>query len=51
MRIQETDKVLKEARFARRAAGEETSGISKSWLAGVVALLAVAGLVAYFRNR
>jgi len=53
MRIQETDKVLKEARVARHAANAvEDGGVpAGAWIAGVVAVLALAGIVAYFRNR
>jgi len=53
MRIQETDRVLKEARIARHAANAvEKGGIqTRTWIAGIVALLALAGVVAYFRNR
>ena len=53
MRIQETDRVLKEARIARHAANAvENGGVqTRTWIAGIAALLALAGVVAYFRTR
>lgn len=44
MRIQDTDRVLKEARFSRRNNAVEKGGsISRAWIAVIVAIIAVAG--------
>ena len=55
MRIQETDRVLKEAKYARHAAHDEDEGRSMlwTWLTGSAgALAAVVGVFLYLkRNR
>jgi hypothetical protein len=53
MRIQETDRVLKDAKFARHSAVDENrgSGMSRAWIAGIVAFVAVLVGVAFFAKR
>ena len=52
MRIQETDKVLKEAKFARHAAYVEPRSSMWTWLTGTaIALVAVAGVFAYLKRN
>ncbi len=51
MRIQETEKVLKQARMARHHPEPESSALW-TWLSGTaVALFAVIGVFVYLRNR
>lgn len=52
MRIQDTDRVLKEARYERHAAHVEPRNSMWTWLTGTaVALLAVAGVFAYLKRN
>jgi len=53
MRIQETDRVLKEAKIARRANAEpESRNMLWTWLTGsAVALAAVVGVFLYLRRN
>ena len=52
MRIQETDRVLKEAKISRHAAQPEPRSAMWTWLTGsVVALLAVVGVFAYLKRN
>jgi hypothetical protein len=53
MRIQETDRVLKEAKINRRAAAEpERRSALWTWISGsAVALLAVVGVFVYLRRN
>lgn len=53
MRIQETDKILKQAKIARHANAEpESQGVLGMWLGGTaMALAAVIGIFVYLRRR
>lgn len=53
MRIQDTDRVLKEAKYARHAARDDESGsMLWRWLTGsAIALAAVAGVFLYLRKN
>ena len=52
MRIQETDRILKEAKYARHAAHVEPKSAMWTWLTGsVVALLAVVGVFVYLKRN
>ncbi len=52
MRIQETDRVLKEAKYARHNAQPAPRSPMWTWITGtVVALLAVVGVFTYLRRN
>jgi hypothetical protein len=52
MRIQETDKILKEAKISRHAVSENRGGgVSTTWITAIVAFVAVLVGVAFFARR
>jgi hypothetical protein len=52
MRIQETDRILKEAKVARHSAVvEKRGGLSRTWITAIVAFVAVLIGVALFAKR